>query len=155
MYSKIFYFQGLDSSMVKEEIFPELDIFSCIDGFSLILSCSGDVIYVSDNVHRYIGLSQVKLLGQEFSDYVHPCDHKQLKLLTPTNHGGSEDKDVEIFVRVKCTVTERGRMINLKQANYKPMKISGKCCCMPENETGGVRGIIFVGVVNSIVEREV
>ena len=108
----MFYFEGLDSSMVKEEIFPELDIFSCIDGFSVILSSSGDVIYVSDNVHRYIGLSQVRfvilkrikikilyqveLLGQEFSDYVHPCDHKQLKLLTPANLGGSQDKDVEV-----------------------------------------------------------
>jgi len=146
---------GLDSSMVKEEIFPELDIFSCIDGFSLILSSSGDVIYVSDNVHRYIGLSQVELLGQEFSDYVHPCDHKQLKLLTPTNHGVSQDTDVEIFVRVKCTVTERGRMINLKQANYKPLKISGKVRNMAQKEDGGVTGTIFFGMVRCVVEREV
>ena len=61
----MFYFEGLDSSMVKEEIFPELDIFSCIDGFSVILSSSGDVIYVSDNVHRYIGLSQVRFSNLE------------------------------------------------------------------------------------------
>ena len=54
IYSKMFYFEGLDSSMVKEEIFPELDIFSCIDGFSVILSSSGDVIYVSDKNITFI-----------------------------------------------------------------------------------------------------
>jgi hypothetical protein len=25
----------------------------------------------------------------------------------------------QIYVRMKCTITDRGRMINLKQANYK------------------------------------
>ena len=60
----------------------------------------------------------------------------------------------QIFVRVKCTVTERGRMINLKQANYKPLKISGKARCMPEKEVGGVRGTVFLGLARYVVERE-
>jgi len=137
---------------VNEELFPEVDIFSCIDGFSLILSSTGDIIYVSDNVNRYIGLTQVELLGQDFYEYVHPCDHNQLKLLTPTDQ---VDEDIEIFVRVKCTVTERGRMINLKQANYKPLKISGKARSMVEKEVGGVAGTIFLGLVRCVVEREV
>ena len=54
-------FIGIPTPMVKEEIFPEIDLFSCMDGFSLILSSNGDVIYVSDNVSRYIGLTQVQL----------------------------------------------------------------------------------------------
>jgi len=146
---------GIPIPMVKEEIFPEIDLFSCLDGFSLILSTNGDVIYVSDNVSRYIGLTQVELLGQDFSDYVHPCDHNQLKALTPGKSVGSEDEAVEIFVRVKCTVTERGRMINLKQASYKPLKISGKARRMKENEVGGVTGTIFIGLARCVVEREV
>ena len=44
---------------VKEEIYPDMDLFSCLDGFSLILGVGGDVIYVSDNVSKYIGLTQV------------------------------------------------------------------------------------------------
>jgi len=146
---------GIQTPMVKEEIFPEIDLFSCMDGFSLILSSNGDVIYVSDNVSRYIGLTQVELLGQDFSDYVHPCDHNQLRALTPGKPVGSEHEDVEIFVRVKCTVTERGRMINLKQASYKPLKISGKARRIKENEVGGVRGTVFIGLARCVVEREV
>ena len=46
--------------LVKEEMFPEIDAFSCVDGFSLILGSAGDVIYVSENVSRYIGLTQVR-----------------------------------------------------------------------------------------------
>lgn len=146
---------GLQMPQVKEEIYPDMDLFSCLDGFSLILGVGGDVIYVSDNVSKYIGLTQVELLGQEFCDYVHPCDHEQLKQLTPAKNVPSEGELVEIFVRVKCTVTERGRMINLRQANYKSLKISGKARCMPENEVGGVTGTVFIGIARYVFEREV
>ena len=46
-------------------------------------------------------------------------------------------------------------MINLKQANYKPLKISGKARSMPENEAGGVAGTVFIGLARSVVEMEV
>jgi hypothetical protein len=46
-------------------------------------------------------------------------------------------------------------MINLKQASYKPLKIGGKARRMPENEVGGVTGIVFLGLARCIVEREV
>lgn len=146
---------GLKDPIVKEEIFADLDLFSCLDGFNLVLSSRGDVIHVSENVTKYIGLTQVELLGQDFSEYVHPCDHSQLKLLTPNNLHESEDEIVEIFVRVKCTVTERGRMINLKQASYKPLKISGKARLMNQNEVGGISGPIFLGLASCVIEREV
>ena len=46
-------------------------------------------------------------------------------------------------------------MINLKQACYKPLKISGKARRMKENEVGGVTGTVFVGSARCVVEREV
>lgn len=30
-----------------------------LDGFLIILSTDGDVIYVSENIHEYIGIQQV------------------------------------------------------------------------------------------------
>jgi len=146
---------GLKMPDIKEEVPTEIDLFECLDGFSLALGSNGDVIFVSENVTKYIGLTQVELLGQDFSDYIHPCDHQELKKLTPKKKIGIEDELVEIFVRVKCTVTERGRMINLKQANYKPMKITGKCRCIMENDDGGVKVNFFLGIARSVVEREV
>ena len=47
--------------MVKDEVLPGMDIFSCLDVFSLVLGSSGDIIYVSDNVNTFIGLCQVQV----------------------------------------------------------------------------------------------
>jgi len=145
---------GIHPSNVREEILPGVDIFACLDGFSLVLGSAGDIVYISENVSRYQGLTQAELLGQQFSEYVHPCDQNQLKLLIP-RRAGTADQHVEIFARVKCTVTERGRMINLKQADYKPLKISGIARLMPENKIGGITGTIFLGLATWIVEREI
>ena len=38
---------------------------------------------------------QVELLGQELSDYVHPCDHHQLASLVPDT-ALDTDQDVEV-----------------------------------------------------------
>ena len=104
---------------MKEEddnaIIPELDILACLDGFSLVLGAEGEIIYVSKNVSSYMGLKPVELLGQTMADYVHPCDLLHLASLTSPLPEGELQRG-EVTVRMKCTVTERGRMINLNQA---------------------------------------
>ena len=93
----------------------DIDLLSCLDGFSLVLGAEGDIIYVSKNVSNYMGLKPVELLGQTMADYVHPCDLQDLASLTsPTGEG--EVERAEATIRMKCTVTERGRMVNLNQA---------------------------------------
>ena len=47
---------------------------------------------------------------------------------------------------MKCLVTERGRMINLKQASYKSVKISGKTQQMKGSKQGGV----FMGMARVV-----
>ena len=71
----IFYISGLTLVKEEEEItIPDLDVLSCLDGFSLVLGAEGDIIYVSKNVSSYVGLKPVELLGQTLADYIHPCD---------------------------------------------------------------------------------
>ena len=41
--------------------YPEIDILSCIDGFSIILESSGRIIHVSDSISDYIGLNPVSM----------------------------------------------------------------------------------------------
>ena len=53
------YLSGLRTPLVKEEFELELDILSCVDGFVLILGRNLDIIYASENVAHYIGLTQV------------------------------------------------------------------------------------------------
>ena len=105
-------------SPVKEEdnnAIPEMDILTCLDGFSFVLGAEGDIIYVSKNVSTYMGLKPVELLGQTMADYIHPCDLSDLASLTSPLDDGDLQR-VEVTVRMKCTVTERGRMVNLNQA---------------------------------------
>ena len=110
----------------KEDEFelPDIDLLSCLDGFSLVLGAEGDIIYVSKNVSNYMGLKPVELLGQTMADYVHPCDLQDLASLTsPTGEG--EVERAEVTIRMKCTVTERGRMVNLNQARTTLVRVAG------------------------------
>ena len=43
-----------------------------------------------------LSLIQVELLGQDIADYVHPCDHKELKRLVPAKNPGSLDEHIEV-----------------------------------------------------------
>ena len=86
--------------VVKDEVSPDmdLDLLSCIEAFSIVLGSNLDIIYVSENVSHYIGLSQVELVGQDVVDYVHPCDHQEIKKLLPSLELGSQDEHVEVGV---------------------------------------------------------
>ena len=78
------------------------NVVDALDGFSLVLSQEGDVIHVSNNVTNFIGLSSFELLGNAFSEFVHPCDHEQLKKLHP--QGAEPDAHVEVSVSVHLCV---------------------------------------------------
>jgi PAS domain S-box-containing protein len=81
---------------VKSEL-GEADRFNVVDaldGFSLVLSPEGDVIHVSNNVTSFIGLSSFELLGNAFSEFIHPCDHEKLRKLHP--QAAEQDAHVEV-----------------------------------------------------------
>ena len=52
-------------------------------------------------------------------------------------------------------MTERGRMINLKQASYKPLRIVGHARPMPESEVGGLQGTVFLGVGGYVADKDI
>lgn len=59
---------------------------------------------------------QIDLIGQSIYEFAHLCDQAELKeILT--------NKDVGVpksfFIRMKCTLTSKGRNVNLKSASYK------------------------------------
>ena len=41
--------------------YPEIDILSCIDGFSIILESSGKIIHVSNSISDFIGIDPVSM----------------------------------------------------------------------------------------------
>ncbi|KAI2806211.1 Hypoxia-inducible factor 1-alpha [Blomia tropicalis] len=135
---------------VKNEFdFVDPPVVDALNGFVFVFSKDGDIIYLSDNVERCLGLSQIDLIGQNIYDYSHPCDHDDLKLLLEplTNAfnasklsqncgkklrrpncpiSGLADTTGPYFIRMKSTINTKGRNSNLKSANFKVIKCSGR-----------------------------
>ncbi|XP_049285065.1 protein similar [Anopheles funestus] len=113
-----------------------------LDGFLIILSADGDVTYISENVSEYLGISQIDIMGQPIWDYSHQCDHDELReALNGRRHSPSEllngvansdcrpMENRDFFLRLKCTLTSRGRSVNIKSASYKVLHVTGHIAC--------------------------
>ena len=57
-------------------------------------------------------------------DFAHPCDHDEIrevleKTLPSDAESDADDNSRDFFMRLKCTLTSKGKNINLKSATYK------------------------------------
>uniref|UniRef100_A0A4W4HD02 Hypoxia-inducible factor 1-alpha n=1 Tax=Electrophorus electricus TaxID=8005 RepID=A0A4W4HD02_ELEEL len=102
-----------------------------LDGFLMVLSQDGDMVYMSDSVSRCLGLPQIDLLGQSVFDFTHPCDHEEIREMLVHRTGSSkrakEEQHTErhFSLRMKCTLANRGRTVNIKSATWKVLGCSG------------------------------
>uniref|UniRef100_A0A8C3A0Q6 Hypoxia-inducible factor 1-alpha n=1 Tax=Cyclopterus lumpus TaxID=8103 RepID=A0A8C3A0Q6_CYCLU len=100
-----------------------------LEGFLLVLSEDGDMIYLSENVNKCLGLAQFDLTGLSVFDFIHPCDQEELRemLLHKTGSKKAKEPNTErsFFLRMKCTLTSRGRTVNVKSATWKVLHCSG------------------------------
>nr|WNN25268.1 hypoxia-inducible factor 1 [Phoronopsis harmeri] len=98
-----------------------------LEGFLMVISSDGDITYLSENVSKYLGLAQVDLVGQNVFDYTHPCDHDEIREMVSAKHAPQPHEPTErtFFTRLKCTLTTKGRNVNLKSAAYKVLRCTG------------------------------
>ncbi|WAR18874.1 HIF1A-like protein [Mya arenaria] len=69
----------------------------------------------------------IDVMGQSIYDYAHPCDHEEIQeVLSPRSEEEGEGVAKTIFIRLKCTLTSKGRNVNLKSASYKVIKLTGR-----------------------------
>lgn len=81
-------------------------------------------------------------MGQPIWEYSHQCDHEELREALNGRHhspsellkgvANSECKPLEnrdFFLRLKCTLTSRGRSVNIKSASYKVIHVTGHIAC--------------------------
>uniref|UniRef100_A0A1B6D4M5 Hypoxia-inducible factor 1-alpha n=1 Tax=Clastoptera arizonana TaxID=38151 RepID=A0A1B6D4M5_9HEMI len=99
-------------------------LLRALEGFLLIVSADGDIIFLSENVNEYLGLSQIELMGQSIYEVSHPCDHNEVKEIL-TCKDVTESSPRTFFIRMKCTLTSKGRNVNLKSATYKVIQCTG------------------------------
>ncbi|KAM7385222.1 hypothetical protein PAMP_001316 [Pampus punctatissimus] len=104
-----------------------------LEGFITVVTSDGDMIFLSENINKFMGLTQVELTGHSIFDFTHPCDHEEIKenlsLKTAGSSFGKKGKELsterDFFMRMKCTVTNRGRTVNLKSASWKVLHCTG------------------------------
>ncbi|KAJ6638075.1 Protein similar [Pseudolycoriella hygida] len=120
----------LDESIANGDQFENL-VMQAVDGFLLVLSADGDIIFVSENVSDILGIQQIDVIGQQIWDYSHQCDHDELRDILNGRRDCANEKDGvanshhTIFLRLKCTLTSRGRSVNIKSASYKVIQLTG------------------------------
>ncbi|XP_074872680.1 hypoxia-inducible factor 3-alpha isoform X3 [Carettochelys insculpta] len=100
-----------------------------LDGFVMVLTEEGDMAYLSENVSKHLGLTQLELIGHSIFDFIHPCDQEELQDVLSPRQGFSKKKEVKtersFSLRMKSTLTSRGRTVNLKSATWKVLHCAG------------------------------
>ncbi|KAF3425137.1 hypothetical protein E2986_06353 [Frieseomelitta varia] len=120
---------SIPGTVAKSETLNQMDeLFSkALNGFMLVLSSDGNMIYLSENVSDYLGVSQMDMMGQSVYEYSHPCDHEELRECLSSKPPENNDKRTcSFFLRLKCTLTSKGRKVNLKSASYKVIHCTGR-----------------------------
>ena len=64
-------------------------------------------------------------MGHSLYDFSHPCDHDEVREVLAA-HASDSPVEYNLFVRMKCTITPKGRNINLKSATYKVTHLTGR-----------------------------
>ncbi|KAI1902623.1 hypothetical protein AGOR_G00017840 [Albula goreensis] len=98
---------------------------SALDGFLLLLSEEGQVIYTTEAIGTHTGMKQVDVIGQNLYDFMHPCDQREAREILSSKADVEEHSGYELFFRIKCTLTPQGRNVNLKSATWKVLHCSG------------------------------
>ncbi|XP_030628205.1 hypoxia inducible factor 1 subunit alpha a [Chanos chanos] len=99
-----------------------------LDGFFMVLSEDGDMVYVSENISKCLGLPQFDLTGHSVFDFTHPCDHEEIREILVHRPGSSKKElptERNFLMRMKCTLTSRGRTVNIKSAAWKVLRCTG------------------------------
>ncbi|CAL8308050.1 unnamed protein product [Boreogadus saida] len=101
------------------------------EGFLLVVSTKGDMVFLSDNVSKHLGLTQVDLIGHSLYDFSHPCDHKEIGNNLRTSGDCCWAVERDFVMRMKSTLTHRGRTTNIKSASWKVLHCEGRMkACM-------------------------
>ncbi|XP_073689974.1 hypoxia inducible factor 1 subunit alpha a [Garra rufa] len=101
-----------------------------LDGFLMVLSADGDIVYLTENVSKCLGIPQIELTGHSVFEFTHPCDHEELREMLAHKTGLSKKAKEQhtkrsFLLRMKCTLTSRGRTVNVKSASWKVLRCSG------------------------------
>ena len=118
----------LETELPPEEpgvqVFTEETLAECLDGFVLLADADGTILYVSESISVYLGLTQTDLVGRFLTEFINADDYDDLARMSTTECETNEASTLDDFgryvvVRMKTVISPRGRTLNLKSALYK------------------------------------
>ncbi|KAF4527595.1 hypothetical protein B566_EDAN015149, partial [Ephemera danica] len=87
-----------------------------LQGFLLVVSADGDMVFLSENVNQHLGLTQLELMGSSIFEFSHPCDHDELREVLGAKPGHA--------VVIHCT----GHLVS-QSSEIKPEKKGSRTSC--------------------------
>ncbi|XP_028809962.1 endothelial PAS domain-containing protein 1-like isoform X2 [Denticeps clupeoides] len=117
---------GGGARLKKDDRLMEDLYLPSLEGFVAIITSAGAMIYLSDNISGFMGLTQVELMGHSIFDFTHPCDHEEIREMLSVKAGVQTRSERNFFMRMKSTVTNKGRTVNLKSASWKVLHCRGR-----------------------------
>uniref|UniRef100_A0A1I7XN62 PAS domain-containing protein n=1 Tax=Heterorhabditis bacteriophora TaxID=37862 RepID=A0A1I7XN62_HETBA len=112
-----------ESTVMGMDLWNEDTITECLDGFVIIADSDGTILYISESVALYLGLTQTDLTGRLLKEFLHPADYDEFIQLSGqlNNDGYEEEIGKNTVLRMKTVISPRGRNLNLKSALFKPV----------------------------------
>lgn len=115
-----------EDSNEEQKILDELITEDCcVDGFFMIISKDGSIVFSSESVVHFLGIQQLDLMGNDIHDFTHLCDHQEMDAILSKcdeEHELCQNLMATSFcslLRLKSTITGRGKSVNIKQAVFK------------------------------------
>ncbi|CAD5123018.1 DgyrCDS11405 [Dimorphilus gyrociliatus] len=145
-----------DFSYEEESLSETSLILQALNGFLLVISPIGEVLYASQEVQEHIGVRPIDLIGKKLQDHLHSDDVKELNknlIFTPSAVSCSYQSKEDVskcrrrlfYVRMKCHLAKWGK--KTKQTSFILMQLSGRvktrrgsmigmtCICRPMQST--------------------
>nr|XP_015218060.1 PREDICTED: neuronal PAS domain-containing protein 4-like [Lepisosteus oculatus] len=117
---KSVFFQELHSEPGESSLFPYEDFLQALPGFIVATTSEGKLIYISENVSKFLGFSMVDLLqGDSFYDIVENADVETAKSHLQT--GSSSETETAFVCRMHTS-----RAFRLRHGGSCPVLVRGR-----------------------------
>ncbi|CEF61739.1 PAS domain-containing protein [Strongyloides ratti] len=107
-------------------LYNETSLYEILDGFILVIDSDDTILYSTESISMYLGLTQTDVVGHTLKEYCHSVDHSRLvNNIQSLRYDGT--CKTSVCLRMKTVVSPRGRNLNLKSAIMKSTQCTIKC----------------------------
>ncbi|XDV38890.1 hypothetical protein PO909_008214 [Leuciscus waleckii] len=80
---------------------------SALGGFVILLSLNGMVIFTTKGVTTHTGINQMDCIGRSLFEFLHPCDHMEVKDILTRLMGNQGQQECEVLLRIKSVMNQK------------------------------------------------